>query len=60
MKFYELPVDSKFTVDDSTEQYIKVKEERVSCCKVRCNAKKVSDNSEVVFKPMQAVELVNN
>lgn len=59
MKFYEIPVDSTFTVDDSSEQYIKVKEERISCCKVKCNAKKVSDNSEVVFKPMQSVEVVN-
>lgn len=59
MKFYELPVNSKFTVQGSNQVYEKVKEVRKSCCKVQCNAKSVGDAKEVVFKPMQNIEEVN-
>lgn len=55
MKFYEVPLHSMFTVPDDENKYVKIKEERISCCKVKCNAKKVSDETEVVFKPMQDI-----
>ena len=63
MKFYEVPLNTTFVLSDSdtSEQFVKIKEQRISCCKVKCNAKKVSDDTEVVFKPMQDVEpVVNN
>lgn len=57
MKFFELSVGDKF-VYNSTE-HVKVKEERVSCCKVGCNAKLTGDiNSKVVVKPLEEVTKV--
>ena len=59
MKFYEVPLDTVFKIPNSEDQYQKVKEERISCCKVKRNAKKLDDESDVVFRPMQDVEVVS-
>lgn len=57
MKFFELAVGDKFLLNDV--EHVKVKEERISCCKVGCNAKVVGDDaSKVVVKPLDDVTKV--
>lgn len=57
MKFFELVVGDEFLLDNV--KHVKVKEERISCCKVGCNAKLVGDaNSKVVVTPLQDVTKV--
>jgi len=57
MKFFELSVGDKFL--HNQVEHVKVKEERVSCCKVGCNAKLTSDpNSKIVIKPLEEVTKV--
>jgi hypothetical protein len=54
MKFFELAVGDEFILNDA--RHVKVKEERISCCKVGCNAKLTTDpNSKVVVTPLQDV-----
>jgi hypothetical protein len=54
MKFFELAVGDEFVLNDV--KHVKVKEERISCCKVGCNAKIVGDEaSKVVVTPLQDV-----
>lgn len=54
MKFFELAVGDQFLLNDVA--HVKVKEERVSCCKVGLNAKVVGDEtSKVVVTPLQEV-----
>lgn len=55
MKFFELAVGDKFKCEGL--MYVKVKEERVSCCKVGKNAILYGDDSsKIVMKPLQDVE----
>ena len=57
MKFFELAVGDEFVLNNV--KHVKVKEERVSCCKVGCNAKVVGDEaSKVVVTPLQDVDQV--
>ena len=57
MKFFELVVGDEFMLNDV--KHVKVKEERISCCKVGCNAKVVGDDaSKVVVTPLQDVSKV--
>lgn len=54
MKFFELVIGDEFMLNDV--KHVKVKEERISCCKVGCNAKIVGDDaSKVVVTPLQDV-----
>ena len=61
MRFYEIPLDVKFRLvsDAKKEELKKVKEERISCCKVKHNAVKIASNEYVVIKPMEEVEVIN-
>jgi hypothetical protein len=57
MKFFELAIGDKFKYEDII--YIKVKEERISCCKVGKNAIIYGDDSSsVVIKPLSDVEKI--
>ena len=57
MKFFELAVGDEFVLNDV--KHVKVTEERISCCKVGCNAKVVGDEaSKVVVTPLQDVAKV--
>lgn len=58
-KFYDIPVGSKFKLVATGEEYVKVNEERISCCKIKLNAKKVATNEDVVLRPMDDVELID-
>jgi hypothetical protein len=55
MKFFELAVGDKFLYNGIIHE--KVKEERISCCKVGKNAIVYGDStSKVVLKPLEDVE----
>jgi hypothetical protein len=58
MKFYEIPLESKFKILSNNEECKKIKEERISCCKVKHNAIRLSTNENIVVKPMEEVELI--
>ena len=55
MQFKDLPINATFTKEGQNAQYVKVPEVRVSCCKIRCNAKRKTDNAEQVFRPLDKV-----
>lgn len=58
MKFFELAVGDKFMYNNLVHE--KVKEERISCCKVGKNAIVYGvDDSKVVIKPLEDVEIYN-
>lgn len=56
-KFYEVPVGTNFTLqgEDNNVVYQKIKEKRITCCKVDYNAKELASGNTVVFKPMRKV-----
>jgi hypothetical protein len=54
MKFFELKISDIFEFDGN--KYMKVKEEKLTCCKVKLNAKKLTNGiGDVVVKPLQDV-----
>jgi len=56
MKFFELKVGDKFNLNNDEQLYVKVKEEKLTCCKIKLNAKKVgSPNEDIIIKPLQDV-----
>lgn len=55
MKFKDLNIGDIFVVKGQTAEYKKVPEERVSCCKIGCNAKAVADQQSAVFRPLEEV-----
>ena len=58
MKFYEVPLESTFRIIATNEQCKKIKEERISCCKIKHNATKLNTNENIVIKPMEEVEII--
>lgn len=58
MKFKDLKINDVFVKDGQNAQYTKVPEQKASCCKIKCNAKRNSDNQEVVFRPLDEVNKV--
>lgn len=59
MKFFELAIGDLFKHNGIIHQ--KVKEERVSCCKVGKNAVVYgADSTGVVIKPLEEVEKLDN
>lgn len=55
MLFKDLSVNDVFVREGQNAQYVKVPEVRVSCCKIKCNAKRKTNNEEVVFRPLDKV-----
>jgi hypothetical protein len=55
MKFHELKVGDKFTIDNIT--YVRITDERISCCKV-LNAQKLDNNEKVQIVPISEVVLI--
>lgn len=55
MQFKDLAINDVFVKEGQNAQYIKVPEVRVSCCKIKCNAKRQLNNEEVVFRPLDKV-----
>ena len=56
MKFHELAVGDNFTY--ANNQYVKVQEVKLNCCKVKYNCSANSGGQEV-REPMDEVEKVN-
>jgi len=56
--FSKLKVGDKFIFNGL--EYQKVKEQRISCCKIKRNAVSTKDNKEAVIAPGQQVEKVND
>ena len=56
MKFHELAVGEKFKFNN--EEYVKIPEIKLTCCKIKENAQVVSNSTKVVIKPMDEVEKV--
>jgi hypothetical protein len=54
-EFRKLKVGDKFSIN--SQEYTKITDEKVSCCKT-LNAIKNSDNTKVMFKPLDLVTLV--
>ena len=55
MKFFELAIGDEFTIEG--QKHIKVKEEKLTCCKIKLNAKKITEGGEedAIVKPLQEV-----
>lgn len=59
MKFFELAVGDHFKYGGGPVVHVKVKEERISCCKVGKNAIVYGvEDSKVVVSPLEEVEKV--
>jgi hypothetical protein len=56
MRFFEVPIGQRFKIEDV--EYLKIPEERVSCCKVQANALQLSNNTKIVVSAQQNVEVV--
>lgn len=57
MQFKDLAVGESFTKTDSNAVYTKVPENR-TCCKVKWNAQRLTDNEHVVLRPTDEVTKV--
>lgn len=55
MKFKDLAVGDIFVKQDQAAQYKKVPEQRISCCKIKVNAIRQTDNAQIVFRPLDEV-----
>lgn len=55
MDFKDLAINDVFVKEGQNAQYIKVPEVRITCCKVKVNAVRKTNNEEVVFKPLDKV-----
>lgn len=55
--FHELKVGDKFTFQNKT--YVKAKEQRVSCCKIKKNAVEVETNKDVVIPQTAKVQKID-
>lgn len=56
MKFNEVEVGKRFKLKDV--EYLKIPEERISCCKIGANALLVSEHKKVVITPKEEVQVV--
>lgn len=56
MKFNEVEVGKRFMLKDI--EYLKIPEERISCCKIGANALLVSEHKKVVITPKEEVQVV--
>jgi hypothetical protein len=55
MKFKDVKLNDVFVKQGQNEQFKKVAEQRVSCCKIKCNAKSITSQKDAVFRPLDEV-----
>lgn len=55
MQFKDLRINDVFIKSGEDTQYTKVPEIRISCCKIKCNAKNITNNADAVFRPLDEV-----
>lgn len=58
MKFHELAVGEKFKFNN--EEYVKIPEIRISCCKVKENCQTTVSQTKAVLKPLDEVEKIES
>jgi hypothetical protein len=58
MKFNQVEVGKRFKLKDL--EYLKIPEERISCCKIGANALLVSEHKKVVIMAKEEVEVVED
>jgi hypothetical protein len=56
MKFHEVAVGEIFKFNN--QEYVKIPEVRVSCCKIQQNAQILGSEEKVVLKPLDEVEKI--
>lgn len=56
MQFHEVEVGKRFKVNET--EYLKIPEERISCCKIGANALLVAEHKKVVIQPKEEVQVV--
>ncbi len=56
MKFYELAVGARFKFNN--QEYVKLKEVKINCCKVRENAQLLETGEKKVLKALDEVEKI--
>lgn len=56
MKFHELAVGEKFKFNN--EEYVKTKEVKSNCCRVKENCQVASTGQKAVIKPLDEVERI--
>ena len=56
MQFFEVPVGQRFNFE--SVEYLKIPEEKVSCCKIGANALVLSEHTKVVIDAKAEVELI--
>jgi hypothetical protein len=56
MKFFEVAVGSKFKFNN--QEYTKVNEVKLNCCKVKYNAELSGSGEKVTLKPLDEVEVI--
>jgi hypothetical protein len=56
MKFHELAVGERFRINN--EEYEKIPEVRISCCKIKENAKSATSGQTTVFAPLDEVDKI--
>lgn len=57
MKFHELAVGEQFKFNN--QEFTKIPEQRVSCCKIKHNCENISTGEKVVLKPLDDVEKIS-
>lgn len=57
MKFHELAVGEKFKFNN--QEYRKIQEIRISCCKIKENCELVANGQKSVLKPLDDIEKIN-
>ena len=56
MKFHEVAVGEIFKFNN--QEYVKIPEVRISCCKIQQNAELLGSAEKVVLKPLDEVEKI--
>lgn len=56
MKFYELPNGTRFKFNN--QEYVKIKEVKLNCCKVKENAQLIETGEKKVLKALDEVEKI--
>lgn len=57
MKFHEIAVGDKFKANN--QEYVKIPEVRISCCKIKENCEIIASGEKRVLKPLDEVEKIN-
>jgi hypothetical protein len=57
MEFFKIAVGQKFKFNN--EEYVKIKEVKVNCCKVKENCEIINTGEKRILKPLDKVETLS-